>query len=118
MVDLEALVAAAGPDGLAVVLPYLTNSNRQTRQQALTTVIQFDDRSVIPRLQQLAANTPDPAERSNLLAAADYLNLPTPTEYFAAHGTNSAAKIITHPRTFGKRPVTPDSPPQPPTATQ
>jgi hypothetical protein len=69
----------------AILSELETNSDKQIRSAALEAAIQFDDRSVVPRLQQIAAETQDPQEKSDIEAAIDYINLPSLTEYVAAH---------------------------------
>lgn len=66
-----------------------TNSDKRIRAAALEAAIQFDDRSVVPPLQQIADQTQDPEEKSNILAAIDYINLPSLTEYLAANPSQS-----------------------------
>jgi hypothetical protein len=66
------------------ILSELQNSNRTVRHAALEAAIQFGDRSVVPRLQEVAAQTEDSAEKSEILEAIDYINLPSLTEYLAA----------------------------------
>jgi hypothetical protein len=61
------------------------NPDRQIRAAALEAAIQFDDRSVVPPLQAIADQTADPEEKTNILKAIDYINLPSLTEFRAAH---------------------------------
>ena len=61
------------------------NPDRKIRAAALEAAIQFDDRSVVPPLQAIAAQTADPDEKDAILKAIDYINLPSLTEFRAAH---------------------------------
>jgi hypothetical protein len=64
-----------------IILSELDNSDREIREGALEAAIQFSDRSVIPRLREAADRTSDATEKEAILAAIDYLNLPSLTEY-------------------------------------
>jgi hypothetical protein len=61
------------------------NPDRQIRAAALEAAIQFDDRSVVPPLKAIADQTADPDEKEAILKAIDYINLPSLTEFRAAH---------------------------------
>jgi hypothetical protein len=61
------------------------NPDRKIRAAALEAAIQFDDRSVVPPLQAIADQTADPDEKEAILKAIDYINLPSLTEFRAAH---------------------------------
>jgi hypothetical protein len=65
------------------------NPDKTIRAAALEAAIQYDDRSVVPSLQEIAAQTQDPEEKAGILEAIDYINLPSLSEYLAAH-PNSA----------------------------
>jgi hypothetical protein len=71
-------------DSLNTIWAELSNPDKEIRQGALEAVVQFGDRSVVPRLRELAAQTEDPAEAASILAAADHLDLPPLGE---PHGT-------------------------------
>jgi hypothetical protein len=73
----------------AILSEVKTNSDRRIRAAALEAAIQFDDRSVVPPLQAIAAQTDDPEEKQNILDAIDYINLPSLTEYMAANPSHS-----------------------------
>jgi len=63
--------------------------DRQVRAAALEAAIQFDDRSVVPPLKDIADQTTDPDEKQSILDAIDYINLPSLTEYQAANPNTS-----------------------------
>jgi hypothetical protein len=70
---------------LGVALATLETSDKEVRAAALEAVRELDDRDAIPQLQQLAAETDDPAEKAALLDAADFLNLPSFLDHATAH---------------------------------
>lgn len=70
-----------------------TNSDKEVRAAALQAAIQFDDRSVVPRLQQIADETQDPQEKSDIEDAIDYINLPSLTEYLASQPPTTKAGV-------------------------
>jgi hypothetical protein len=78
------------------------NPDKAIRAAALEAAIQFGDRSVVPQMQQIADETQDPEEKAKIVAAINYINLPSYTEYLAAHPDTAP----------------PDAPQQPPTDTQ
>jgi hypothetical protein len=68
------------------ILSELRNSpDRQIRAAALEAAIQFNDRSVVPSLKEIAEQTQNPDEKDAILEAIEYINLPSLTEYRAAH---------------------------------
>jgi len=77
------------------------NPDKKIRAAALEAAIQFDDRSVVPPMQEIAAQTQGPDEKAAILEAIDYINLPSLTEYMAAHPSTlgSAARSPSHTRT-------------------
>lgn len=81
--ELNALAMNNDSASLETILSELRNPDRQIRKGALEATIQFEDRAAVPRLKEIAAETDDEEEKSELLAAADYLNLPSLTEYLA-----------------------------------
>lgn len=94
----------------AILAEVKNNPDRRIRAAALQAAIQFDDRSVVPPLQDIAAQTGDPEEKANILAAIDYINLPSLTEYLAAnpHQQSTIPSV--------RRTVRPPHSPQPPSA--
>jgi hypothetical protein len=73
----------------AILSEVKDNPDRRIRAAALEAAIQFDDRSVVPTLQDIAAQTVDPQEKQSILDAIDYINLPSLTEYVAANPPTS-----------------------------
>jgi hypothetical protein len=77
----------------------MRNPDKAIRKGALEAAIQFGDRSVVPTLQDIAAQTDDPAEKAEILAAIDYINLPSLTEYLSqrnAAGLTNTPQISTN----------------------
>jgi hypothetical protein len=62
---------------LETIWSELSNPNKEIRAGALEAVVQFGDRSTVLRLRELASETADPTEKASILAAADFLNLPS-----------------------------------------
>jgi len=94
--ELNALAMNNDSASLETILSELRNPDRQIRKGALEATIQFEDRAAIPRLKEIAAETDDEEEKSELLAAADYLNLPSLTEYLAQQQAQREAEGITN----------------------
>ncbi len=63
-------------ESLNTICSELTNPDKEIRAGALAAVVQFGDRSVVPRLRELAAQTDDLHEKIDILTAADQLDLP------------------------------------------
>jgi HEAT repeat protein len=77
---------------LGVALASLDSPDKKVRRAALEAVRGLDDRDAVPRLEDLASRTEDPEEKAALIEVADFLNLPSMTEFAAAHpGTGKAA---------------------------
>jgi hypothetical protein len=98
----------------AILSEVKTNSDRRIRAAALEAAIQFDDRSVVPPLQAIAAQTDDPEEKQNILDAIDYINLPSLTEYMAAnpsHSTTPGVRKFPHRTHAPQSQQAPQSPP-------
>ena len=71
-----ALAMNDDPDSFNIIWSELSNQDKEIRAGALAAIVQFGDRSVTPRLRELAGQTQDPYEKINILAAADQLDLP------------------------------------------
>jgi len=71
------------------------NPDKKIRAAALEAAIQFDDRSVVPPMQEIAAQTQDPEEKAAILEAIDYINLPSLTEFMAAHPNSTPGSAPT-----------------------
>ena len=81
---LEELQANYDAESLREILSALTDTNPVIRHVAIEATTQFRDRAAIPTLENLAASTTDPAEKQELLDAAEFLKLPTYTEVMQA----------------------------------
>ena len=99
----------ADQNSLNTLLSEMKNPNKEIRKAALEAVVQFDDRSSIPRLQELAKQTTDPEEKNEILAAADYIKLPSLPEYIAERKAYKEKMGITNKSrsVFRKPPVNP-----------
>jgi hypothetical protein len=75
-------------NSLNIICSELSNPDKEIRAGALEAVVQFGDRSVAPRLRELAAQTEDTDGKSNLLEAANYLELPPLTGLHRVQLTN------------------------------
>ncbi len=67
----------------------LSNPDKEIRAGALAAVVQFGDRSVAPRLRDLAAKTGDAEEKVAILDAANFLELPPLTQLHNPPPTNA-----------------------------
>lgn len=74
--SLLALAMNDDDTSLNAIWSELSNPDPEIRQGALKAVIQFGDRSVAPRLRDLAGQINNPAEKADFLAAADRLEMP------------------------------------------
>jgi hypothetical protein len=92
------------------------NSDKKIRAAALEAAIQFGDRSVVPPLQEIAAQTQDPDEKAAILEAIDYINLPSLTEYMAANPNSTPGSAQT--RSPSQRHAHTQSPPPSPDSGQ
>ena len=79
--ELTALAMNDDSASLETIWSELSNPDKEIREGALEAVVQFGDRSVVPRLRQLATQTDDPAEKGSITAAADFLELLPLTEF-------------------------------------
>jgi hypothetical protein len=94
--ELDALAMKGDSFGRDTILAELQNPDKAIRKGALDAAIQLSDRSVVPRLQEVAAQTEDPAEKADILAAIDYINLPSLTEYMAEQRAQRSALGLTN----------------------
>jgi hypothetical protein len=74
--DLMALAMNDDSNSLNTIWSELSNPDKDIRAGALEAVVQFGDRSVVPRLRDLAAQTEDPTEKAEIVEAANFLELP------------------------------------------
>jgi hypothetical protein len=85
----EELAVRNDPAALKELLVTLSDSNPKIRRAALDAVIQVGDRAAIPTLKALAAKTEDAREKTALLDAVEFLEMPSLSEIRAR--TNSSA---------------------------
>ena len=83
-------------DSLNILLSELKNPDKSLRQAALESVIQFDDRSAIPRLEELAAQAKDPKEKIEILQAIEFMKLPSLSEFVEQRTAERSALGITN----------------------
>ncbi|MEI7533842.1 MAG: HEAT repeat domain-containing protein [Verrucomicrobiae bacterium] len=65
------------PAALTNLLAGLTSPEKEIREAAVQALEQFGDTNAIPALQAAAASATDPKEQAELLAAADFIALPS-----------------------------------------
>jgi hypothetical protein len=105
---------------LSDILADLTNSEKEIRSAAIEAARQFGSPNAIPALKTAAANTTDPGEQAALLAAADYLSLPsfgdpnvitaTPLDQIQANNQKREQQIVRRQKTVSNQ--NPTSTPQ------
>ena len=95
--ELNALAMKSDTVSRDIILSELQNSDRAIRKGALEAAIQFSDRSVIPRLEEVAAQTEDPTEKAEIVEAIEYIKLPSLTEYLAEQRARRASMALTNP---------------------
>jgi len=76
---------------LDTILAELGNGDPSIRQAAVDAAVQFGSRDAIPRLMTAAAQAADPKEKSTILDAVEFLNLPTLAEALAQKNSNAPA---------------------------
>ena len=81
--ELAELAMNDDTNSLNTILSELTNPDARIRQAARDAVIQFGDRSAIPQLTDLLAQTDDSQEKAKIQETIDYLKMPTLTEFLA-----------------------------------
>jgi hypothetical protein len=96
IVRLAALQANDDAASLAAILAELKNPNADIRAAAVQAVVQFNDRSAIPALQQMADATSDSAEKMEILKAIDYMKLPSLAEFSAQQHALAALQSATN----------------------
>lgn len=78
--ELQDLGMENDTDSLNTILSELTNRDPRVREAAVDAAVQFGSRDAIPKLEDAAAQTEDPKEKSAILDAIEFLKLPTLTE--------------------------------------
>ena len=81
--ELMALAMNNDPNARDMLLSELQNPDKDIRSAAIDALIQLGDRSAVPRMRQLADRMQDPDEKADMLAAADFLDLPALTDFLA-----------------------------------
>lgn len=71
---------------LRTILGELSNRDPEIRKAAREAAVQFASRDAIPGLLEAAAQTDDPAEKKELIDAAEFLKLPSLTEVLDRRG--------------------------------
>ena len=94
--ELDALAMNNDVQSRDTILSELKNNpDKKIRAAALEAAIQFGDRSVVPPMQEIAAQTQDPDEKAAILDAIDYINLPSLAEFMAAHPNSTPGSAQT-----------------------
>jgi hypothetical protein len=82
------------PDSVDGILADLEKPGREIHRAALQRARELDDRSIIPRLREIAARTGDADEKAGILDTIDFLNLPSIDENMAeAQAARAAAGL-------------------------
>ena len=80
------------PDSVEGIVAALESPDKSTRTDAIERAKQIEDRSVTPVLQAAAEKLQDPGEKADLLAAIDFINLPSFAELEEAQRANRLAR--------------------------
>ncbi len=95
---------ALDPDSVDGILAGLEKPGREIHQAALQRARELDDRSIIPRLREIAARTGDAHEKADILDTIDFLNLPSIDEIMAeAQAARAAAGLPDPPQSLTNR---------------
>jgi hypothetical protein len=85
---------------LQTILKELRNPNRAIRDAAVQAAIQFGSREAIPSLNEAAQVTEDDSEKKQLLAAVEFLKLPSLTEVMLKQRPpNASSSSVSSPST-------------------
>jgi hypothetical protein len=87
----ENTLPAPNPDSADGILADLEKPGRDVHQAALQRARELDDRSIIPRLREIAARAGDAHDKADILDTIDFLNLPSVVEDMAAAQAARAA---------------------------
>lgn len=104
MAELQALAMNEDASSLNEIMSELTHPEPQLRQAALEAVIQFGSQSAIPRLRELAEQSEDATEKADLLAAIEFLNLPSLMDLQPAARRGSVAGVSAGTNRLGTSP--------------
>ena len=86
--ELTALAMQDDPVAHSAILSELGNPDKEIRHTALEAIIQSQDQSAIPRLQEASSATEDPEEKAAILDAIKFMNLPSLTASLAVQDQN------------------------------
>jgi hypothetical protein len=103
--DVFEAAASGDPAQLEFVYTQLSNAQPEIREEALDAIIQFAGRKAIPRLKQIADATGSVDEKTSILEAIEFLELPSMSEkpsLRASARQNKAAISNVHPRRKSK----------------
>lgn len=89
--DLEKLAVGGDSVSRDALVAELDNPDADVRAAALDALIHLDDRSLVPRLREIAARTEDAVEKGKILEAADYISLPSFQEYLAQRNAHASS---------------------------
>jgi hypothetical protein len=89
--NLASALPAPDPESVEGILAALASPDKATRTEAIENAKQLADRSVAPLLQAAAERLEDPAEKAALLAAIDFINLPSFADLQQAQSANRLA---------------------------
>ena len=79
-IKLGELWSSTNPATVNLILPYLTNADAEVRAEAIEAVKQVGNRSTVPLLEKMAAQTTNEEQSAALTQAALFLTIPTLTE--------------------------------------
>lgn len=79
-IRLGQLWSSNDPAAVEKILPYLTNEDAEVRSMAIEAIKQVGNRSTVPLLEKMAAETKDEEQSAALTRAALFLTIPTQTE--------------------------------------
>jgi hypothetical protein len=80
-------VAAPDPDSVEGILAGLGSADAEVRCAAIEWVKQLEDRSAAPRLEAIAEQLENAGEKAALLAAIEFIKLPSVTEVMPVQNT-------------------------------
>ncbi len=94
----------AGSDSVDGILADLEKPGTEIHQAALQRARELDDRSIIPRLREIAERADDAHEKADILDTIDFLNLPDVAEVMAeAQAARAAAGLPDPPQSLTNR---------------
>jgi hypothetical protein len=79
--QLQELATKSDPASMEAILAEMKSPYAEVRADALEAIIQFRSRDAIPALKELATQTEDSKEKTAILEAVEFLQLPTLDEF-------------------------------------